>query len=740
MSVSMSSMLPSSQRPVPLEGRIDLDVRRIEYLGTAYWVVKDPVGLRYHRLQAEQHRVLNLLDGARSLETIRDELRRDFPTIHFKLADVQRLITDLHDKGLLTSNRPGRGPLLLKQHQKHRRQKMLETLRNILYLRVPGWDPDRALVRLHPYLRWMFTPWAVAVAGVLVTASLVLLFVQFDEFRSRLPAFHQFFGWQNLVFLWFTLGATKVIHEFGHGMSCKHYGRECHEMGVMLLVFSPCLYCDVSDSWMLRSKWQRIVIGAAGMAIEVALSAVAIFVWWYTEPGLLNHLALNVFFISAVTTVVFNANPLMRYDGYYMLSDYLEIPNLRPKADRLLRDSFAWYCLGIEQQPDPFMPDRGKLWFILFAISAAIYRWIVLFGITLFLYTVLKPYGLQSIGAAMAIGSLVTVVCNMGWNVYRLVTAPRNDPMSRVKTSISLAFLGALVAAALFVPLPLHVEAPFTVEPRHGAHVYVSTPGRLIELKARPGDRVAKGDLLARLSNPEKQDEYHNFRVQADVQRVEVGLHRAVDDLGQQHLASQKLLSIERQLADYADQLEHLELRAPCAGTVVAPPRVEKPDVEALERRLNTWYGTPLEPRNNGCFLEEGTHLLTVAPDARLDAVLLVDQGDRNDMQVGRNVDLKVEHMAGRTFHAVIDTISQRYVEFAPRSLSNKLGGEISTVTDAQGHERLTSRAYQATVLLDDQTHLFTPGMRGKARFVAAKRSAGSWVWRNLRRTFHFRL
>jgi putative peptide zinc metalloprotease protein len=159
-----------------------------------------------------------------------------------------------------------------------------------------------------------------------------------------------------------------------------------------------------------------------------------------------------------------------------------------------------------------------------------------------------------------------------------------------------------------------------------------------------------------------------------------------------------------------------------------------------LEARLDTWHGTPLEPRNLGCYLEEGAHFLSVAPDERLDAVLLVDQGDRNDMQVGRDVDLKVEHLPDRTFCAAIDRISQRYVEFAPRSLSNKLGGELSTVTDSRGRERLTSRAYQANVPLDEDTELFTAGMRGKARFVAAQRSAWDWIWRYIRRTFHFRL
>ena len=125
---------------------------------------------------------------------------------------------------------------------------------------------------------------------------------------------------------------TKVLHEFGHGLSCKHFGGECHEMGVMILVLTPCLYCNVSDSWMLPNKWHRAAIGAAGMYVEVVLASICTFIWWFTEPGLFNYLCLNVMFICSVSTVMFNANPLLRYDGYYILADILEIPNLRQKA------------------------------------------------------------------------------------------------------------------------------------------------------------------------------------------------------------------------------------------------------------------------------------------------------------------------------------------------------------------------------------------------------------------------
>jgi putative peptide zinc metalloprotease protein len=280
-----ASMVPSTQRPIPLARRGDLVVKRIEYKGINSFVIKDPVGLKYHRLQQEQYRTLELLDGTRSLDEIKSELQRLFPALHFKLPDVQHLITDLHKKGLVQSNRAGQGIEMLKQELETKRKKRWAAVKNILYFRLPGWDPETTLNAIYPFFAWMFKPWAVKTAIAFVVSSWILIAVNFDAFYSKLPEFHQFFSWPNLAYMYLTLSLAKIIHEFGHGLSCKHFGGECHEMGVMLLVFSPCLYCDVSDSWMLRNKWKRIMIAAAGMYIEIIISAAAIFLWWYTNSN-----------------------------------------------------------------------------------------------------------------------------------------------------------------------------------------------------------------------------------------------------------------------------------------------------------------------------------------------------------------------------------------------------------------------------------------------------------------------
>tara|TARA_R110002072_G_scaffold173600_3_gene328469 strand:- start:34468 stop:36735 length:2268 start_codon:yes stop_codon:yes gene_type:complete len=749
-----SEMIPSTQRPIPLAVRADLVIKRIDYLGVGYWVVKDPAGLKYFRLQQEQYHVLNLLNGERSLEQLREEMLKIMPTVRLQLSDIQHLITDLHEKGLVSSQRSGQGASLIKKQRDEKKKKFFNTLKSLLYLRLPGWDPETTLTAIYPVCRLLFfSRFGVFVWFAVVLSSWALLAVQFETFRSELPKFQQFFGWPNLLYLWITLSISKIIHEFGHGLSCKHFGGECHEMGVMLLVFSPCLYCDVSDSWMLRSKWPRIMIGAAGMYIEVFLSALAIFIWRYTDQGLLHNLALNIFFVTTITTVIFNANPLMRFDGYYMMSDFLEIPNLRPKADKLLRESFAWYCLGIESKPDPFMPETGKAWFVTFAIAAGIYRWFIVIAITVFLYTVLKPYGLQSIGATLAVVSISTIMYSMISNLYKMITAPRIEPMSKPKIAFTLTILFCVSYAVLSIPMPLHIEATYIIEPLNVKHIYTQTPGELTDVMVKAGDSVGGDQVVVQMRNPDLEDQKRDLLNKIEIQKLERDTQRIVGNEGRMSLADNQIAALTDQLKDVQQQLAALTIKAEIAGTIVEPPRVPEPPIETARKQLSTWNGTPLHPKNIGATIDERTHLLSVAPSSLFQAVVLIDQGDINELSqaelVARLEDsekkrqliqLKFDHLPSRTYEGHIQEVSKNPLEYVPEQLSNKLGGDLPTVTDSQGRERLLSSVYQATVELEQDTELLRSGMRGLARFRVEERTAGQWLWRYINQTFHFRL
>ncbi|MEX1223711.1 MAG: hemolysin D, partial [Pirellulales bacterium] len=272
-------------------------------------------------------------------------------------------------------------------------------------------------------------------------------------------------------------------------------------MGVMLLVLTPCLYCNVSDSWMLPNKWHRAAIGAAGMWVEIVIASIATFVWWFTEPGLLNYICLSIMFVSSVSTIVFNGNPLLRYDGYYILSDLMEVPNLRQKANSILFQKLGQWCLGLTQPPDPFLPQRNQWLFALYTVASTIYRWVVLISILFFLHKVFEPYGLQIIGKLLVLVTLYGLVLHPLYKLYKYFSVPgRLYQVKKAKLYGTMAVCGLLLGL-LFIPLPYHVTCPVEIEPRDATTVYAEVPGVIEEVFIEPGDRVEAGAELARLSN-----------------------------------------------------------------------------------------------------------------------------------------------------------------------------------------------------------------------------------------------
>lgn len=730
----------SFDRPIPYRRRQDLVIAWIKYRGVKHAVIKDPLALKYHQLSPEQYAVLDRLDGERSLKQIRTEVQTDFPTEHFSLMDIQGLVIDLQEKQLLTALRLGQGPALLKAHRDNVRKKIGQTLRNPLTIQLPGWDPERVLQAMMPFVKWLFYPKVIVTLLSCVAFALLFLSARFGEIQKSLPEFQRFFGWPNLVYLWVALAIIKVIHEFGHGLSCKYYGSECHSIGVMLLVFSPTMYCDVTDSWMLHNKWQRIMIGAAGMYFEMILSTIALMIWWNTEPGMFHYLCLNTFFVSTVSTVIFNANPLLKYDGYYMLSDLLEIPNLRQKADQISQRILARLCLGIELPSPAFLPDHGRFWFFTYVVASAIYRWMVFAGIITFFYTVLKPYRLQSLGILMAI---ITILLSFGgfvWNTYKLMSQPRRDSISKPRLAVTVAFLGVCAYLVLFLPFPWYVEAPFTVEPAGVVHIYNPVPGFVDSQSARPGESVEVGKTILTLVNPEIDVRVAEAEVQFKAAQAEFDAYTLSGQAELAAVSKEKLDSATKQLALLKEQQSRLVITAPASGTVVAPPRQGGMTVEQMRERMPSWSGTPLTDRNIGAFLEPQTHISSIAPSDKLQAVLVMDQTEREVLSLDRSVRLKLEGLPTMVWDGKITEISHRHLEFAPSGLSNQFQGPLVTVPDEQGRQKLSSVTYQAIVPLEGDSRLLRSGMRGTARVHLFDRSLGQWVWRYLQTMFQFRL
>ena len=734
----------STTRGVTLRRRGDLVVNRQVYQGQAWWVVKDPISLHYFRFRPEEYALLEMLDGQTSLESLKEQFESRFPPRRITVDELSRFIATLHRSGLVIGDRPGQGPQLFERRRQRVWREWTAWLSNIMAMRFRGIDPDRLLERLDPWFGWLFTPPAIVAALVFVASALLLVLVNFDIFRSKLPEFHQFFAAGNWFYLAAALGITKIIHEFGHGLSCKHYGGECHEMGMMLLVMTPCLYCDVSDSWMLPNKWKRAAIGAAGMYVEVIIASIATYLWWNSHQGVFNQLCLDVMFVSSVSTILFNANPLMRYDGYYILSDVLEIPNLRQKANTILQRLAARWCLGIKQQDDPFLPQRKLGLFALYAVASSLYGWIVTASIFLFAWNVFKPYRLEVLGRMLALMAVWGLVIRPLQGMIKFFRIPgRRDEVKATNMAITAAVAAAVVGCIALIPLPQRVWCATELRPRGEETVYVTVPGKLEQLAIKQGSVVAEGDELARLSNVDLDLEIADLEGKAS--QYESRLKSLQRERFSDPAAGLEIGTVEESLASIREQLDRkrndrreLVLVAPRAGVVLPPASLKSQGEQG--GKLPTWTGNALGRKNIGATFQEGTVLCMVGDPHRFEAVMVIDQSEVEFIRPGERVELKLNAFPWQTFSGTIAQLAETHIEAGSERLSVKAGGSVPTETDPSGREIPISTSYEALMTLDDADAVFTPGMRGTARIQVGSRTVGQWLLRLFWQTFNFRM
>ena len=376
-----------------------------------------------------------------------------------------------------------------------------------------------------------------------------------------------------------------------------------------------------------------------------------------------------------------------------------------------------------------------------FVIASTIYRWVVTYGIVLFLYTVLKPYRLQSVGIALAVASVGTMFYQMGHSVYQVLKMPRDEPIDRRQRTLTLFVATAVVAGVFLIPVPWYIEAPLTLQPAGVQHIYPLVPGELLGAHVREGDRVTAGAPVATLRNIDLEARVREMASNRDVQAPEIALHRQLGHRDEALLATRRQASLAELAAAASLETEKLSVTAPIGGTIIAPARQPRPKLSQTETRLGTWFGTPLDPGNQGAWLSERTHLCSIAPGDEFEAVLLIDQADRGEIEGGGTVRLMIESLPDLVLTGRVETVADRPVEFAPPALSSKHGGTLATTTDSAGRERLGSLAYQATVPIEgiDPARLRS-GMRGSARVLITRRTLAEGRWRGIRHTFRCRL
>lgn len=743
MSGASGSLIASSSRPLQLRMRGDLLSREQTFQGRAYWVVKDPLELKYFRFEEEEFFLLSQLDGKVTLDELRARFEKKFAPQKITKAELHQLTGLLYRSGLVISDAPGQGAQMVERLKERKGRELWSNLANLMSFRFRGVDPDRFLRWLDSTFGWIFSIPAFCASLLLMASALVLVLSQFDLFRARLPDFQQFFAPHNWFLLALTLGITKICHELGHGLSCKRFGGECHEMGLMLLVGTPCLYCNVTDSWMIPSKWKRAAIGAAGIYIELILASFATFIWWYAQAGIVSNVALNVMFVCSVSTLMFNANPLMRYDGYYILADLTEIPNLRQKGQTALERKAAKWLLGIEAPEDPFLPQRQQWLFASYTLASTCYGWLVSLSIFWFLYRVLEPYGLQIFGQMVALGMILSMIGIPIYRGWKFFSQPgRLETMDRWQATFSLSAIVATIGLVLLVPLPYYVCCSVQIQPRGATNVYVDVPGEIQQIHLQSGP-VRAGETIVELDDVDiraavVQLENQQHDLETKLASLQARAHADETALLEMSQTEEALAAVITQIKQRRTEQARLVIRAPIDGELLPPPTKSNPPSHA--KQLLNWHGRPLDIKNVGAFLPTSTLVGRIAQPGAWEATLVIEEQEIEFLDRDQPVDIFLEGFPGQKIKGQIDNISQEDVQETPISLSQKGGGNLATRTDAHGIEKLVHVSYQANVPLPECKLPLVAGLTGSGKIHAGYQSLAQRLWRLACHTFHFEL
>ena len=698
-------------RVAALRPRLRSHVRlhRHEYRSQVWHVFEDRASGRHHRFNAQAWGVIGLFDGQRSLEEIWALLSHEVTDATPTQADIVKLLGQLHAADLLLGDVTPDTAELFERRGKHERRQWLGRFANPISMRFPLLDPDWLLERLTRVLRPLGGRTFV-VAWLLVVLPAVLMLP--SHWRELTHNFSdQWLASGHLLMLALLFPLVKIAHELAHGLACKWHGGEVHEAGLLLLAFYPVPYVDVSHSAAFASKWQRALVGAAGMLVELFIAALAFYAWLMLEPGIARGIAHGVAVLASVTTLFFNANPLLRYDGYYILSDLIEIPNLGPRARQYSLERVEQRVFGVvPDDPMPVSPGERR-WFLAYQPLSAAYRLTVSLGIALFV-----SQRFFFIGVALA---LVSLAQGFVWpavkGAHALLTAPRFAARGPRVSSV-LAIATVLAAMMLFVlPLPYHTQAEGVLWLPERAIVRASTAGFVQRVLAEPGQALQAGQAVVLTVEPALA-----AKVQAQAAKVEE-TEAQVDaawSVSQAH-AQQLLKDLEREQAGLArlqDEAAQLTLRAGAAGTLLMDHAADLPGRWLRKGEVVGYLRTGDAPL-----------VRVVVPQSDVDTVkLTTDQ-----------VEVRLPQALERIWPATM----VRGVPAASRQLPSAVlgshgGGQaVTDPQDEQGLRTLESVFEFELRLPADVPHEFL-GSHVQVRFEHPAEPIGLRAWRALRRAF----
>ncbi len=539
-------------------------VHRHVYRGRVWHVIQDRASGRSQRLTPEAFQIVGSMDGERSVQELWDAACTRFGDDAPTQDEAIRLLGMLHAADLLRCDVTPDVDELFRRARRRESREWWQRVTSPLALRIPLVDPNAFLQRFAPAVAPLFSRWGALAAAAILASGLLAAALHAEELAHAGPG--RLLETRNLLLLWLVFPLVKALHELGHAFATAVWGGEVHEVGVLFLVLVPVPYVDASAASAFPEKGRRIGVGAMGIAVELVLASLALLVWLAVEPGLVRDLAYCVFWIGGASTLVFNGNPLLRFDGYYVLSDAIEIPNLARRANEYLGYLVLHRLFGLEQARNPVSAPGEPGWLLGYALASSLYRLGVLLAIALFVSQKFFVLGTLLALFVVTTGVVVPLLRQLAF----LLTSPRLGARRGRALAISAGAAGAVLLLAFGVPTPVFTLTQGVVWPPEQSQVRARADAFVVELLAAPGSRVAAGQPLVRT---------RDAALEADVVELEGRLRELrarqqaerLGNRGRARMLADEIQGVESSLARARERVGDVVVRSPGTGRFVVP-------------------------------------------------------------------------------------------------------------------------------------------------------------------------
>jgi len=535
---------------------------RQQFEDEIWMVLNDKLSNEWFRISWEAYQFLATLTPDRTVEETWYITLERHPEMTLSQEEVVQILSQLHLANMLTYDQASGSDSFFERFSDKSRRKRLTLLTSFLALKLPLLDPDRGLNSSLPLIRFMFGPIGIAIYFVLIIVGLLTLTQNFSALFDNAAGI---LAPENLFLLYIGFSVAKIIHELGHAALCKYFGGEVHVLGLMFLLFTPIPYVDASASWGFRNRAERLWVAMAGMLFELAFASIAIVVWAHTAPGTLNALAYNIVFTASISTLLFNSNPLLRFDGYHMLVDALNMPNLFNNSRSQLRYLVSRYVLRVPNAK-PAAQTAREAWILpIYGVISLGYWLLLMVGIISF---VANQYLDLGILMALILGVMIFVIPL--FKFIRYLVADKALRHIRVRTMIIVISIVALAIALLsFVPAPSHVRVDGVIEVQTSRKLFSEVSGLVVQRAPENGIWVNSGETLLQMENPEL--DYMIRSAEAKLLQLEDQMRQAIANTqANTEPLSRQIDAVRGHIANLLRQQAALTISAPMTGVWTA--------------------------------------------------------------------------------------------------------------------------------------------------------------------------